>query len=151
VISSTVADHISVLTDAVAQVPGLAWLRASWRVLPGATRWRRGRARPAYFQLMFRPELSRSEKTPDLHAAGDAASQLLVEVARECQRAGTAPDGDPGPLVGMVWALGHGFAALWLDGPLEERCAGLGTTPAALTEQVVRLLKSTLANAARPR
>lgn len=106
------------------------------------------REQPAYFQLMFRPELSRSEKTPDLQTAGDAAFDLLVEAVRECQRAGAAPGGDPGPLVGMVWALGHGLAALWLDGPLEDRTARLGTSPAALTQQVARMLQTALASAA---
>jgi AcrR family transcriptional regulator len=104
---------------------------------------------PAYFQLMFRPELSRSEKTPDLETAGEAAFQLLVEVVQECQRAGVAPGGDPGPVAAMVWALGHGLAALWLDGPLEDRCARLGTSPAALTQQVGQLLQVALASAAR--
>lgn len=106
------------------------------------------REQPAYFQLMFRPELSRSEKTPDLRTAGDAAFDLLVEVVRECQLAGMAPGGDPRPVAAMVWALGHGLAALWLDGPLEDRSARLGTSPAALTQQVGQLLQAALASAA---
>src|SRR2546423_2339585 len=63
------------------------------------------RDHPAYLHLMLRPELSH----PDGHTAGDAALQLLTEVVEDCQREGSAPPGDPGPLVGMVWALAIGI------------------------------------------
>jgi AcrR family transcriptional regulator len=103
---------------------------------------------PAYFQLMFRPELSHPDKHPDVQAAGDAAFQVLAEVMDDCQRAGVVPAGDPAPLVTMAWALGHGLAALWLDGPLESRCVQMGTSPEALTTRVARMLEAALASAA---
>src|SRR2546423_7954618 len=71
----------------------------------------------AYLQLMLRPELSRPEHHPEARTAGEAAIRLLTEVVEDCQRRGTAPPGDPGPLVGLVWALAIGIVTLWLDGP----------------------------------
>lgn len=99
------------------------------------------RTHPAYVHLMLRPELSR----PETHAAGEAAIQLLTETVEDCQREGSAPPGDPGPLVNLVWALAIGIVTLWLDGPLEGRCVSLDTTPEALTAQVTALLTGLLA------
>jgi hypothetical protein len=33
---------------------------------------------------------------------------------------------------------------LWLDGPLEDRCVTLGTTPEQLTSQIATLLETLL-------
>lgn len=104
---------------------------------------------PAYFQLMFRPELSHPEKHPDVQIAVDAAFQMLVEAVDDCQRAGEAPAGNPAPVVAMAWALGHGLAALRLDGPLEDRSTRLGTSPDVLTTQVTKMLEAALVSAAR--
>jgi AcrR family transcriptional regulator len=103
------------------------------------------RDHPAYLQLMLRPELSQPENHPEVHAAGDAAIQVLTEVVEECQRDGAAPPGDATALVGMVWALAIGIVTLWLDGPLEGRCASLGTTPEGLTARITALLEGMLA------
>jgi AcrR family transcriptional regulator len=107
------------------------------------------RDHPAYLQLMLRPELSKPADHPGALAAGDAAIGLLTETVQDCQRAGTAPPGDPGPLVAMVWALAIGIVTLWLDGPLEGRCVSLGITPEALTAQVTALLESLLTGASQ--
>jgi AcrR family transcriptional regulator len=103
------------------------------------------RDHPGYVQLMIRPELFRPEKHPEAQAAGEGALGLLTEVVRDCQRDGTAPPGDPNPLVAMIWALAIGIVTLWLDGPLEDRCVSLGTTPEALTRQITALLEGLLA------
>jgi AcrR family transcriptional regulator len=108
------------------------------------------RDHPAYLHLMLRPELSRPHHHPEAQAAGDAAIQLLTETVRDCQREGTAPPGDPAPLVGMVWALAIGIVTLWLDGPLEGRCVSLGTTPEGLTAQIAALLEGMLAGSRTP-
>lgn len=73
-----------------------------------------------------------------------AAFVLLTEVVEECQREGSAPGGDPEPLVAAVWALSVGIVTLWLDGPLEDRCVTLGTTPVELTSQIAALLEALL-------
>lgn len=102
------------------------------------------REEPAYVQLMLRPELSQPESHPEAQAAGERLVLLLTEVVEDCQREGTAPPGDPNPLVGMVWALTIGIVVLWLDGPLEGRCTALGTTPEGLTGQITALLEGVL-------
>jgi len=102
------------------------------------------RDHPAHIHLMLRGELAGLDKNPEMQAAGEGAIQLLTEVVQDCQREGTAPPGDPGPLVGLVWALAVGIVTLWLDGPLERRCVSLGTTPEELTSQIAALLETLL-------
>jgi len=106
------------------------------------------REHPAHLHLMLRSELWQPEHHPEAHTAGEAAIRLLTETVEECQRDGTAPPGDPGTLVGMVWALAIGIVTLWLDGPLEGRCVSLGTTPEGLTAQITALLENLLAGTA---
>ena len=79
------------------------------------------REQPAYFTLMFRPELSKPEKHPEAQAAGESALGVLVDVVADCRRAGVAAAGDPAALAAMAWALGTGLAALWSDGRLDDR------------------------------
>ncbi len=106
------------------------------------------REKPAHFQLMFRPELSHSKKHMEDKAAADSALDVVVQVVVECQRHKVVPPGDAGPFVMTIWALAHGLASLWLDGPLEHTCARLGSSPEELTKQVARALEAALADAA---
>ncbi len=108
-----------------------------------------GQDHPAYLRLMIRPELSQPVKNPEALTAGNAAIALLTETVLDCQREGSAPPGDPGPLVGMVWAMSVGIVTLWLDGPLELGCATLGTTPPELTTQIAALLETMLTPTSR--
>ena len=108
------------------------------------------RDHPAHVHLMLRGELSQMDKHPETQSAGEGAIRLLTEVVQDCQREGSAPPGDPAPLVGMVWALSVGIVTLWLDGPLEGRCVSLGTTPQELTSQITALLKTLLTRPAGP-
>ncbi|MBF6139815.1 MULTISPECIES: TetR/AcrR family transcriptional regulator [Nocardia] len=103
------------------------------------------RTRPAYFRLMFRPELSQPDKHPEAAAAGDAAFGVLAEAIGDCVAAGQLP-ADKADTLGITWwAVGHGLASLWLDGQLGKRSAQLGTTAPELTDDVlatlVRLLR----------
>jgi AcrR family transcriptional regulator len=107
------------------------------------------RDHPAHVHLMLRGELSEPDKHPESQAAGAGAIALLTEVVRDCQREGSAPPGDPEPLVAMVWAMSVGIVTLWLDGPLEGRCVSLGTTPEALTAQIAALLETLLTHQGR--
>lgn len=107
------------------------------------------RDHPAHVHLMLRPELFEPDKHPDAGAAGEAALQVLTLAVQDCQRDGTAPPGDPETLVGMVWALTIGIVTLWLDGPLEGRCATLGTTPEQLTADIATMLENMMIGAAQ--
>ena len=102
---------------------------------------------PAYFHVMFRPELSRPQDHAEVQAAGDVAFQVLTDTMQACQRSGAVPAGDARPLVVMVWALAHGLAALRLDGPLAMRSERLGSRPDALTAQITLALDQLLATA----
>jgi AcrR family transcriptional regulator len=96
------------------------------------------RERKGYFQLMFRPELSRPEKHPDARTAGDAAFAVLADVVAGLD----SPD--PEALAVSLWAFVHGLAALALDGQLDHRGGELGTDADGLTARAIRLLDSML-------
>ncbi|WP_067466411.1 TetR/AcrR family transcriptional regulator [Nocardia amamiensis] len=96
------------------------------------------REQPAYFRLMFRPELSQPDKHPDAMAAGDAAFGVLADAIAQCVRAGALPADKADTLAVMFWGLGHGLASLWLDGQLEKRAIQFGTTASDLVDDVMR-------------
>jgi AcrR family transcriptional regulator len=132
-------------------------LRSAREEAPTAVRALRGlieayvgfaRDHPAHIHLMLRGELAQLDKHPETRSAGTGAIRLLTEVVEECQAEGSAPAGDPEPLVASVWALAVGIVTLWLDGPLEDRCVTLGTTPVELTGRIAALLETLLT---RPR
>jgi AcrR family transcriptional regulator len=75
---------------------------------------------PAYFRLMFRPELSEPQKHPEGKAAEDAAEACLEETVAECVAAGVIPAARADELHVTAWSLGHGMASLWLDGELQD-------------------------------
>ncbi|MGO4617498.1 TetR/AcrR family transcriptional regulator [Nocardia sp. 2YAB30] len=96
------------------------------------------REQPAYFRLMFRPELSQPDKHPDAMAAGDAAFAVLTDAVADCVRSGVLPADKADTLAVMFWGLGHGLASLWLDGQLEKRAVQFGTTASALVDDVMQ-------------
>jgi AcrR family transcriptional regulator len=104
---------------------------------------------PAYFHLMFRPELAHPDKSPEVQDAVDCTFEVLGEVVAAGQREGSVPAGDPGALITALWALAHGLASLWVDGPLDGRARHLGGPPEQLLDQVAVGLPAVLAGAAR--
>lgn len=104
---------------------------------------------PAYFHLMFRPELARPEEHEGAKEAAGRSFQVLCDTVTDCQRAGEAPPGDPGALVTALWALAHGLASLWVDGPLEGRTKGFAGSTEALVAQVAQGVAAVLGGAAR--
>jgi AcrR family transcriptional regulator len=106
------------------------------------------RDHPGYVHLMLRPELS--EPHQEAKEAGKGALQVLTEIVAACQREGSAPPGDPETLIHLVWSLATGIVTLWLDGPLENRCVTLGTTPEEMTTRIATLLTGALAAGAAP-
>jgi len=89
------------------------------------------RRRPGHFQIMFRPELSEPEKHPAVQEAGDAALQVLTDLV---DRLGAA---DPQAMGITLWALGHGLAALTLDGQLALKAVTWDTDPEDLLARTV--------------
>jgi AcrR family transcriptional regulator len=92
---------------------------------------------PAYFRLIAsRPYLFE----PD--AGFNAAYQRLFETIREAtiaaQQEGWASDRDPDHLLIAAWSVVHGFATLWLEGGLEDRCGPID--PEAAASAVIDIL-----------
>jgi AcrR family transcriptional regulator len=87
----------------------------------------------AHFEVMFRPELYRTDD-PDLVRAREAARALLYPPAAE---AADSPDGDEVQAAVAAWSLAHGLATLWLNHNLPPQ---LGDDPEHLTREVARYL-----------
>jgi AcrR family transcriptional regulator len=88
----------------------------------------------AHFEVMFRPELYRTDD-PELVRARDAARALLYPPAAE---AATSPDAGGDVRAGVAaWSLVHGLATLWLNHNLPPQ---LGDDPEQITREVARYL-----------
>jgi AcrR family transcriptional regulator len=96
------------------------------------------RNNPAYFRVMFRPELTRPHKSPDGMQAGEAAFGVLDRTVDECLSANEVTTVDRHVLAISLWSLAHGYASLWLDGQLTDRTAD----PAGLAHRIAALVTS---------
>jgi AcrR family transcriptional regulator len=105
---------------------------------------------PAYFRVMFRPELAPSEQ-PAVARSSTPAMDTLVQAVVAAQAAGVAPPGDPMPFVLTCWSAVHGLASLWLDGPLPRHKRHLGRSADKLAALVTSTLGGLLAGSARAR
>jgi AcrR family transcriptional regulator len=76
-------------------------------------------ANPAYFRLMFRPELVSPLRHPSMKAEGDRACSSFYDIVRAAVQAGLPADPSLDALFLLYWSIGHGFACLALDGPLD--------------------------------
>lgn len=96
---------------------------------------------PGHFRVMFRPEMGASRATS---AGGKRAYELLRDAVIACEKARLAPAGQHGVLVLAAWSLVHGFASLWLDGPLsvQEGAPAPEVAAAEITTLLVRLYAS---------
>lgn len=101
------------------------------------------RDNPAHFQLMFRPELTQSHKSPQGKAAADDAFAVLTETVAACMAAGLLRQADEDVLALTLWSLVHGLASLWLDGHLTHHTDDLEE----LTRQVARLVATFMTSA----
>lgn len=73
---------------------------------------------PGYFRVMFRRE-THNNATTAMRGAGQRTFQLLCDAITACQQAGSAPAGDPQPLILHAWAAVHGLSTLLVDGDLK--------------------------------
>jgi AcrR family transcriptional regulator len=87
----------------------------------------------AHFEVMFRPELYRTDD-PDLVRARDAARSLLYPPAAAVAN---SPDGDAVRAAVAAWSLVHGLATLWLNQNLPPQ---LGDDPEQITREIARYL-----------
>ncbi|HEX2356649.1 MAG TPA: TetR/AcrR family transcriptional regulator [Micromonosporaceae bacterium] len=88
----------------------------------------------AHFEVMFRPDLYRSDDPSVVAARRRAGAALRAGVGSLPDR----PDGERAELAALAaWSIVHGFASLWLDGALPPE---LGDDPAAAARRVIRLL-----------
>jgi AcrR family transcriptional regulator len=94
------------------------------------------RRNPAYFQLMFRPELKKSHKSPQGEEAAEEAFAVLQDTVEAGIAAGVLKPVNTDVLALTLWSLVHGLASLWLDGHLAHKTAD----PEELTRQIARLV-----------
>jgi hypothetical protein len=87
----------------------------------------------AHFEVMFRPELYRTDD-PELVRARDAARALLYPPAAEAANEGGADDVRAAV---AAWSLVHGLATLWLNQNLPPQ---LGDDPEQITREVAHYL-----------
>lgn len=95
------------------------------------------RRNPAYFQLMFRPELKKSHKSPQGEEAAEEAFAVLQDTVEAGIAAGVLKPVDEDVLALTLWSLVHGLASLWLDGHLDHKT---DEDPEELTRQIARLV-----------
>jgi AcrR family transcriptional regulator len=86
----------------------------------------------AHFEVMFRPELYRTDD-PALVEARDAARSLLYPPAADL----AGGDGDGLGAAVAAWSLVHGLATLWLNRNLPPQ---LGDDPEQIVREVARHL-----------
>lgn len=70
-----------------------------------------------YFRVMFE---SRAANQPKITPAVIPTFRRVVAAVEDCQRHGLVVDGNPWDLAVSSWALFHGLAALFLNGPLAD-------------------------------
>jgi hypothetical protein len=76
---------------------------------------------------------------------GLRAFHLLHDAVVACQQSGTAPSGDPAPLVLTAWSAVHGLATLWVDRALPFE----GMDPGLLAPEIGRMVARMFAALAR--
>ena len=100
-----------------------------------------GISHPGYFRVMFHGDAMASGPT----GPGLRAFRLLHDAIVACQQSGTAPSGDPAPLVLTAWSAVHGLATLWVDRALPFE----GIDPGLLAPEIGRMIARMFAALAR--
>ena len=94
---------------------------------------------PGYFRVMFRRE-THNNATTAIRGAGQRTFQLLCAAITACQEDGSAPAGDPQPLVLHAWAAVHGLSTLLVDGDLKGISIPTQQLAPAMTHLMRRML-----------
>jgi AcrR family transcriptional regulator len=108
-------------------------------------------AQPAYFRIMFRPELVDLTQCPTALAEGDRTFGLLRARIHALALAGFPAVPSEEPWVALAWSVAHGLACLILDGPLAIKMpdASRDAQIQGVLEAFERMLTATL-EAAKP-
>lgn len=77
------------------------------------------RAHPEQLQIMFRRQPG-AAVDPELQAARERTYRHLHDAVVACQAISAAPPGDPYQVALAAWSLVHGFAKLWVEGPISS-------------------------------
>lgn len=93
--------------------------------------------RPHYFAVLFRPVVD----APPGHEPAPPPHQRLLDAARAARVASGHDDADAAAAAALIWAVPHGLALLYLDGPLATT-----VTPRVL-EDLARMAMAPLAAA----
>ena len=97
-----------------------------------------------HFRVMFRGD-AHSDADAALKTTSERVFQLLYKAIEACQKAGTAPLGDPQPLVLHAWATVHGLATLCVDSGLSK----IGIAPEQLAPMITSLTSQMFSSLAR--
>ena len=95
------------------------------------------REHPAYFRVMFRPELADPAEFPELEEVASPVFELLVSTVTEGQARGEIPPGDTESYVLLAWSVAHGLSSLIIDGPLGSQHSELIDVPVDQLADVV--------------
>lgn len=79
---------------------------------------------PFVFRMMFRPELTKPAKHPQLREAEARAFGALIQSIVVCQQAEQLPPSDPFELAACAWSGVHGLATLQVEQLLNETPLG---------------------------
>jgi Tetracyclin repressor-like, C-terminal domain len=73
-----------------------------------------------------------------------------VQAILDCQAEGTAPSGDPQPLVLTAWSLMHGLATLYVDGTLPKVKLDAGQLSPLVASLASQMFAALAAEQSRP-
>lgn len=100
-------------------------------------------AYPHYFQVMFRPSLVATTRTPEFEALALGTFERLVATTTAARIASGQRDADPYPAALAMWAIPHGLAGL----VLEQSAPACEAVSPALLESLVASASRALAAA----
>jgi len=107
------------------------------------------REHPAYFRVMFRPELADPSEFPELEEVAAPVFELLVQTVVEGQESGFIPSGEREKLVLLAWSVAHGLSSLIVDGPLGAGFHKIDVPVDQIADLVISTLRELFAGAVK--
>ncbi len=97
--------------------------------------------KPAYFRIMFRPELVKVANHHEADCSANNSFAHLCELVEDCMKAGLPKDFSVETVIALLWSVVHGFASLLIDGPLKEKVAAIAENEDKAIRDVSRALR----------